>query len=200
MGYPVTVDIRIVQGATFHDVRRWGIAPFVFKPITGATQAAPLVLTVEDHQMPDGWYFAIEDVKGMLRINARKNPPVESDYVRGGVEDANHISVQTINSLDYTPYTGGGVIRYATPADLTLYTDAVFTVHKKDEPDTVLVSRSTVDGVTLDDVNKKIITTIEADATGALDWDCDARFRFELMSPGGEVKRLFHGNAYLVKR
>lgn len=200
MGYPLTVNMRIEQGATFRDIRRWGVAPFVFKAISGATQTAPLVLQVADHAMPDGWYFAIEDVKGMLRINSRKNPPAVGDYVKGSVVSVDSIKVPSINALDFSAYESGGVIRYATPVDLSVYTNAVLTIHEKDDIDNVLAVRTLGDGIELDNVDKRIITSIEASATALLDWDCEAQYTYDLFSAGGEVKRLFRGDVYLVKK
>lgn len=199
MGYPLTANIRVAKGATYHDVRRWGNFPYVFKPISGATNAAPLVLTVNDHDMPDGWPFAIEDVKGMLRINARRNPPADTDWIRGSVADADHIRVDSINSIDFSPYTGGGVIRYATPVDLSDYPDALFVIHAKDDPETIILTRTLGDGIEFDNTNKRITLTLTAAQTAAFDFEC-AEYHFDVISPDDEVTRLFIGSVELGKK
>lgn len=199
MGYPLTANIRVARGAMYGDVRRWGSLPYVYKPITGASNSAPLVLTVEGHEMPDGWPFVIEDVKGMLRINARKNPPADADYVRATVNDANHVAVNSINSLDFSPYESGGVIRYATPVDLSQYTDARCVIHATDDPDTVFVTLTLGDGIEFDNANKKITLTISSARTAAITDDC-AEYHFDVISPDGEAIRLFVGSVEVGKK
>lgn len=115
-------DMDIVRGKTAARVIRLEIAPFIYKPITAIAQSAPVLITAPTHVVPDGWRVAVLGVKGMRQINAKNTPPRDGDYFKATIVNGNQIQLNDVVSLDFTPYTSGGSLRYATPMDWTGYT------------------------------------------------------------------------------
>lgn len=192
MADPARVDLEIIQGSTFTDVRRYGVAPWVYKNITAIPQAAPLALTVPAHVMPSGWWFAVVGVRGMSQINAANDPPAESDFMQGTVVDANTISVNAKNSLLWTAYQSGGAIMYATPVSLSGCTARMKVRARIDSTDELLSLTTENGGIALDDTLKTITTTITAAATAALTW-LRAVYDLELVTGAGVVTRIMGG-------
>jgi hypothetical protein len=118
----MSVDLILVKGKTFSRVIRWAALPYLYKPITAISQAAPVSVTSAGHGIPDGWPVAIVSVKGMTQINASNSPPRTTDYNKATLADANAITINEINSAGYSVYTSGGYIQLYTPIDLTGYT------------------------------------------------------------------------------
>ena len=122
MSCGIQQNIEICQGKTFRLSFRVPGEPD-FLPITNITQAAPAVLTVASHGLSDGWKVALEDVQGMTEINSPVTPSRTTDYWDVVVIDADHISLSKagnlLNSISYSAYVSGGVLRYSKPQDLT---------------------------------------------------------------------------------
>lgn len=68
--------------------------------ITNITQAAQAVVTSANHGLSTGNLVTIDDVVGMVEINGLSSAIT--------VIDADSFSLDTINSLAFTPYTSGG--------------------------------------------------------------------------------------------
>lgn len=111
-------DFSIQQGETWQRVIRWENLPYLYRAITGITKAAPAVLTVVAHGLTDGWRVAPVSVQGMTEINALNTTPRDSDYHQVTVVDVDHISLNDVNSADFTAYTSGGYVQFYTPVDL----------------------------------------------------------------------------------
>lgn len=170
----MATDLTIIQGKTFTRVLRWESLPYVYKPIQSITKAAPAVVGVTGHGVPDGWRVAIVSVKGMTEINAQNTPPKEREYVKATVVDPNTLSLNSVNSLDFSDYVSGGVVQYYTPVDLASYTGRM---QIKDKiGGTVLASTDTDDApnnvitITVNNTTKTITLTIPATATAAFTW------------------------------
>jgi hypothetical protein len=112
-------NIDLYRGETYTDVFLWEIDPIVYKPITAATQTAPVRITVTGHGMPNGWFGAITNVKGMTELNAEANNIGVKDYHQITYIDANTVDVNDINAAGFKPYISGGYIQYNTPKNLT---------------------------------------------------------------------------------
>ena len=106
--------LEIIRGKTNRQSFGAADSENVYKQINSATQAAPCVISVPAHGMPDDWVFSIEGAKGMRALNRVG--------AQGRVIDAHHIELNDFNALNEPAYTGGGVIVYAHPRDLTGYT------------------------------------------------------------------------------
>jgi hypothetical protein len=163
------MDIEIKQGKTFSLVLRYASDPLVFKPITSITRAAPAVLWVPGHGMPDGWVGAISGVIGMDEINAEHEPPRSYDFLQITKIDADHVSVPVDASL-FTAYKSGGYLRYYTPVDLT---GASVEMRVRDRVGgTSLLDLTSGNGdIALDNTLKTITITATAAQTAGLDFD-----------------------------
>lgn len=189
-------DLTIVQGKTFTRVLRWEALPFIYKAITGITKAAPAVITSTGHGVVDGWRVAIVSVQGMTEINA-STPPKEREFVKATYVDPNSISLNSVNSSEYSTYTSGGYIQYYTPVDLAGYTARMQI--KTKAGGTVLASTDVDDApldvivTTIDNVAKTITISISATDTAAFTWRRGS-YDFEMVSGGGEVTALLTGS------
>src|SRR3972149_6952007 len=97
----MATNLLLVKGKTFSRVIRWAAAPYLYKPITAITQAAPVSITSTEHGIPDGWQVAVVSVKGMTQINA--TVPSDSRQFtdvthKATVAGANAVTVNDINS------------------------------------------------------------------------------------------------------
>lgn len=182
-----TQNYVIKQGETWRRVLRWEQGTFVYKPITGITKAAPIRLTVVDHEVLDGWRFAVSNVAGMTNINAKNEPPDEqTEYHIATVINSDTLEINRINSLAFSAYTSGGVIRYHPPVDLTGYT-ARMQFRKKAKDPTILHSLTTENGgIELDIVNGTIILLVPKADTEEFAFT-SAVYDLEMVDAGGEV-------------
>jgi hypothetical protein len=157
------------KGAHWVPVFRWGSRTPTTKAITAITRAAPAVVTATAHGMPSGWPCAVVSAGGMTQINAEGYPPRLDQYKPGTVVDASQVSLDEVNSADFTAYTSGGYLVYPTPVDLSTVSAMVLTIYDNPElTGTALATLSVGTGIVLDNTAKTISATL---ATAALDWD-----------------------------
>lgn len=113
-------DQIIRKGTTHRIVLRWEQPVVRYVPITGVSNAAPVVITATGHDMPDGWRFAVSGVKGGgSTLNAKHAPPKEKDYFKGKVLSANTIEINAVNGAAWPVYSSGGILQFNLPVDLT---------------------------------------------------------------------------------
>jgi hypothetical protein len=185
------LDIVILQGKTFAKTLRWGQPHKLYGVITGATQAAPCVLHVVAHGVPDGWLFRIADVVGMKQLNSC-NREKNLGYYTATVVDVDHIELNDVNATGFTAYTSGGVIEFNEPVDLTGYT-ARMQIRQSLQSDTVLLELTTENGGIVIDTGASTITlNIDATDTAAIDWQ-QGVYEVEMTSSGGKVDSLAGG-------
>jgi hypothetical protein len=193
---PGKSNFTIYKGSDFTKVIRWEIGPVVYKTISAIPALAPLTLTVTGHGMPNGWRFAIQSVKGMIQLNAKKTPPVEADYYRGTVVDANTIEVNDVNAMDYTTYTSGGVIQYNTPVDLNGYTARMKIKDKVGG--TELLSLTTENGgIVIANASKTIDLILSATDSAAITWSKGV-YDLEMVNTSGKVTRILSGSIKVI--
>jgi uncharacterized protein YqkB len=161
------LDLTIVKGKTFQQVLRWGADPIAYKTITAITNAAPVSITCTGHGIPQGWMVAVQSVKGMTQINSEYDPPRCNDYHQATVVDANTITFNDVNSLDYKAYTSGGVLRFSTPVDLTGYT-ARMKIKDAVGGNTIVSLTTENDGIVLNNTTKTITIEIDAVTTASM--------------------------------
>jgi hypothetical protein len=195
----MATNLTIVKGKTFSRVIRWSAAPYLYKPITAITKAAPVVITSAGHGIPDGWQVAVVSVVGMKEINetiptsARSFSSVSH---KATVADANSISINDINSSQYTAYTSGGYIQMLSPVDLTSYTARMSI--KDRVGGTELIRLSTANGrIVVDNTNKVITLTLEAAATAALTWRSGV-YDLEMIGPAVASTDIVSGKVYTI--
>lgn len=160
--------MTIKKGKTFNRVLRPTAPPFIYKAITAITKAAPVQITAPAHGLVSGQYVAVVSCKGMKEINA-ENPPRDRDYHKVTVIDANTVTINDINSSDYSTYTSGGYLQFLTPVDM-----AGCTARRsiKDKiGGTVLLSLTTANGgIVIDNVAHTITEKIAATVTAGFTW------------------------------
>lgn len=192
-----TQDITLIKGKTFSRVLRWETTPIIYKAITGITKAAPVAITATGHGLVAGWRAAVVSAGGMREINAKLpgkgQPPSASEFHKVTVPDANTVTFNDVNSLDFTAYTSGGSLLYYTPVDLAGYS-ARFQIRLADtSTGDPLISLTSAAGITIDNTAKTITITISATVTAAIDWD-SAVYELEMEDGAGVITRLLQGN------
>ncbi len=190
-------DFTIEQGKTFNPVLRWEAQPYIYKVITGITQAAPCEVTSVGHGIPDGWRVAVVSVKGMTQINAQNNPPKTSEYRKATVVDVDTIELNDVNSSDFKAYVSGGYLQMLTPVGMAGYT-ARMSVKDKVGGTELLSLTTENDGIVIDDTNKKIYMLISATDTAALTW-VKGVYDLEMVSGDGVVTALLTGKITVSK-
>lgn len=185
------INLEIQQGRTFLKTLRWGEPRRQYRQIQAATQAAPCVLTVTGHGMPDEWAFRISNCKGMTELNADR-------YYQATVVDEDHIELNEVISSGFRAYQGGGIIAYNSPVNLDGYT-AKMQVRKRVESTEVLIELSTDNGrIVLDDESKTINLQITALDTAEIAWTSGV-YDLELTATGGKVELLAFGNVQVTR-
>jgi len=192
MSTPAKINFKIYQGSTFTEVLRWESSNKKYSPITGITQAAPVVLSSTAHGVPAGWRFRITNVVGMKEINSATD-----SYYYAKVPTADTIEINSVNSIAYTAYTSGGIIEYNEPIDLVGYT-ARLQIREKIGSTTFISELTTENGgITIDNVNKTITLSISAADTTLFTF-VSAVYSLELIS-GSLVVPFSAGTISLVK-
>jgi hypothetical protein len=190
MAGPTKLNLKIYQGSTFRETVRWESATKVYSPITMISKSAPMVVTATNHSVPSGWRTKINGAQGMKEANT-------TDYILASEVTPTTVTFNSINSLGYTTYTGGGVLEYNQPVDLTGYT-ARMQIREKLTSDTVLESLTTVNGkVLINNTNKTISLILSAATTEAYTWKSGV-YSLE-MEKDGVVISLIYGNVTLER-
>jgi hypothetical protein len=159
MSTPAKINYKICQGSTFIQTLRWESSTKVYVPITGISKSAPVVITAPAHNIAVGWRTRITNVGGMREINS------DTEYYTVTGVDTNTITLNQINSLDYTAYTSGGVLEYNQPVDLGGYS-ARMQIREKLTSDSTIYELSTQNGgIVLDNTTKTIGLRIPSSVT-----------------------------------
>lgn len=190
---PVKLNFKVYQGSTFNEVLRWESSKKIYKAISGITQAAPCVVSVIGHGVPDGWRVKTTNIGGMVELNSAE------EYKVATVLGADSIEFNSVNSLGYKAYTSGGVIEYNEPLNLTGYTARMQIREKLDS--TEIIKSLTSDpsgGISIDTSGYKITITISATDTAEFTFS-SAVYSLELVSSTGVVNQLMSGTLTLVR-
>ena len=181
--------LKIIKGKTFTLVIRWETLPLVFKAISAITKAAGPVVTAAAHGIPDGWPVAVVSALGMRQINAKNFPPYDDEFHQATLLSSSTISLNEVNSSEYSTYTSGGYLVYYTPVALSGML-ARCQIRLTEDADDYLVSLTQASGITINDTTKTITITISATATAALDVVTDAQIEVEAEDGTGVVTQL----------
>jgi hypothetical protein len=161
-------DLCICKGETFLRTVRWGVEPYVLKPITSISRGAPAVITVPAHGALDGWSVAVTGAKGMTEINARRYPPLASDWSQATRVDASTIALNTVDSSAFSEHEANtGYLVYSTPVDLSGATGRFEVYDNPEMTGTPLLTLTTAPGILIDNTAKTITVQFE---TAALAW------------------------------
>lgn len=191
MASPIKLNFKLYQGSTFRETLRWESSEKVYAPITMITKTAPIVVTAVAHGLPVGWRTKIVGALGMKEANT-------SDPIITSAVTTDTVTFNQINALNYTAYTGGGVLEYNKPVNLAGFT-ARMQIRSKLE-DTVVIKELTTQngGIIIDNTTKTIQLYMTATDTAALTFSTGV-YSLELVSGSGEVTQLITGTITLVK-
>jgi hypothetical protein len=192
-------DITIQKGSTFSRVLRWESAPFISTPITAIARATPAVITAASHGLVTGWRAAVVSAGGMRQINAKSFPPRSTDFHKVTYVSATQVSLNDVDSSNFTLYTSGGFLVSYTPVSLASFTARMqirATVETADPP---LVSLVSPTDIVLDDTNHTITVTISAAVTAAYTFSTGV-YDLELVSGDATpvVTKLLSGNVIVL--
>lgn len=185
-------DLEIQQGKTFSRVVRWETTPLVYKSISAITKASPVAITAAGHGLTDGWRVAVVSAGGMRQINAKHWPLIDVDFHPCTYVNSGSITLNDVNSADFTTYTSGGALVYYTPVSLSGFTARMQARATVEATATLFELTTSNGGITLDDSAKTITLLISATATAAFDWT-DGVYDLELVSGGGVVTQVLKG-------
>lgn len=195
MQQPAKLNYKVYQGSTFNEIYRWESQTKVYTPILNISKAAPCVITTTSvPNLPVGWRFRVTGAGGMKEINSLP----EGFYLATGVSTVdNKITINAVNSLQYTAYTSGGVVEYGEPASLTGYS-ARMQIRETVEDTTVIHEATTTNNqIRLDNVAKTIEVLIPASVTQGFTF-ATAVYSLELFNSSGTVVPFLVGNLTLV--
>ena len=192
MASPVKINFKMYQGSTFREVLRWESSTKVYAPITAISKSAPVTVTAPNHGCPVGWRARVVGAGGMKEINiATENYALVTDAL------VDQVTFNSINSLNYTQYTSGGVLEYNQPVALAGYSARMQLRSKISSPEVLLELTTENGGIEIDE-NLSTITLISQPAqTALLSFDM-AVYSLELVA-GQEVVPFSVGNISLIK-
>ena len=124
------MKLTIQSGADHTEVVRYESDAVGFVAISGITRSAPASVSAVSHGLKTGWKVAIVDVKGMTQLNAKSNPPRDSDKFSITSTGTDTLTLDGVSSFGYGAYVSGGAIRYQIPVDLTGATARMHIVDK----------------------------------------------------------------------
>jgi hypothetical protein len=191
------LNLTIRQGETFQRIIRWEMPPFVYKPITGITKAAPAVVTCPAHGLVNGWRVAVVSVNGMDEINAEHTPPRDTEMVQVTFVDSNTVSLNKVNSAKFSTYASGGYLQFYTPVDLTGYTARMGIKDRIGGTLLLTLSTGADTRIAIDPTAKTITVTISAADAAAIAWRKGV-YDLEMVSAAGVVTTIFSGNVTVI--
>ena len=188
---PAKLNYKIYQGSTFQETYRWESETKVYVPIQSIAKSAPCVITTAaTHQIPVGWRFQVSG-GGMKELY----PTSDTYQIATGVT-SNTITINQVNSINYTTYTSNGVIAYNQPVDLSQY-KARMQFRETVDSDTVLYQATSDTGeIVLDNTYETITITILGNVTSLFTFST-AVYSLELYNANNVLSFLV-GNLSLV--
>lgn len=191
MAGPTKLNFKIYQGSTFRETFRWESSEKVYAPITMISKTAPMVVTATGHGAPAGWRVKVTGALGMKEANT-------SDYIISSSVTTDTVTFNQINALNYTTYTGGGVLEYNMPVNLTGFTGRMQIRQKLEDAAFIKELTTSNGGIIIDNTAKTIQLYISATDTAQMSFQSGV-YSLELVSSGGEVTQLIAGNISLVR-
>lgn len=192
MASPTKLNLKVYQGSTFRETLRWESSEKVYAPITNIAKTAPMVVTAADHGVPQGWRVKINGALGMKEANTGDN------YLTTTSVTQNTVTFNQINALSYTTYTGGGVLEYNQPVNLSGLTARMQIRAKLDDVAVIKELTTLNGGIIINNTAKTIEIYISATDTALFSFQ-SAVYSLELVSASGEVTQLINGTLTLVR-
>lgn len=179
-------DITIRRGSTFRWVIRVEQPKVVYVPITAIDKTAPVRLHAVAHGLTSGRRFLVTGAKGLTALNAKNSPPRATDYHKASVVDADTIEVNNINAANAAAYTGGGMIQYNAPLDMTGY-EIRMQARASEKSDAIVFAASTTDGkIVMQPDGMSAVLTLPDALTSAITAS-SAVYDVEFVAPDGSI-------------
>jgi hypothetical protein len=191
---PAKLNYKIYEGSTFQETFRWESQTKSYAQISAITKAAPCVITTQSsHTCPVNWRVRVTGVAGMKEINITS----DDEYYLVTSKTNNTVTLNQVNSANYTTYTSGGILEWNTPIDLTGYT-AQMQIRETLDSSTVIYELTTANGgITINTTDYTITILIPANITRDFNFTT-AVYSLEL-NYGGVVTTFLTGNLTLVR-
>jgi hypothetical protein len=190
---PAKLNFRVYQGSTFLQQLRWESETKTYIPIINVTKTAPvqILLSSSTNIPPVGWRVRVTGVQGMKEVNMP-----EDNYVLISAKTGSTIEINSINSIQYTTYTGSGTLVFNTPVSLQGYTGRMQIRKKLKDELVILELNSSNGGILVNNTDKTISITMTPQQTAVLDFT-SAVYDLELIDSSGRVIRFAQGNLIL---
>lgn len=196
MTAPAKLNYKIYQGSTFEEAFRWESQTKVYQEIQSISKTAPCVITLQETPtIPVGWRFRVTGVSGMKEVNSVG----DNYYLCTDVnEELKTVTINSVNSTQFSNYTTGGILEYNQPVDLTNFS-ARMQIRKTVDSEEVLHTSTTANQEIIINTQYNTITiSIPAAVTQNFNF-VTAVYSLELFTPGGVVLPFIAGNMSLVK-
>lgn len=191
MSSPIKLNLKVYQGATFREPLRWESSTKVYKPISGITKSAPIVINAVGHGIPVGWRTKVTNVVGMTDINSAEVYHIVTEVT------SDTVTINAVNALGFKDYISGGVLEYNAPVELAGYIGRMQIRSNLTDPEVILELTSANGGIVIDDVAKVITIVITAAQSALLNF-ASAVYSLELVQ-GLDVVPFLTGNISLVQ-
>lgn len=187
-------DFCVKLGETFHPTLRWALSTITSVPVTGVSQAAPVVVTAPGHGLPNGWPAALVGVQGMTQINATRYPPKGEDWHKGTVMSASQVQFNDVSSTDFPAYTAGGFLVFNTPAPLAGVSAVMSIYDTADHSDAPIATLMTSNsGILVDPVAMTLTPYMQ---TAGLTWQV-GYYKLDVTDASGAITELMRGTITL---
>ena len=192
---PAKISYKIYQGSTFEETLRWESETSKYAEILSISKSAPCVITTTAaHSIPLNWRVRVTGAGGMKEIN---NVDEESYYLVTA-KTSTTITLNQVNSANYTTYTSGGIVTWNLPVPISNYTARMQIRETIDSP-TVIADLTTANGgINIDPINSTISLYIPAITTAGYDFET-AVYGCNLIDIQSHVTPFLRGSITLVK-
>lgn len=159
---PAKLNYKVYQGSTFQESYRWESETKVYVPIVAISKTAPCsIATNINHNLPPGWRFRVTGVGGMKEINTTGDT-----YHLATAVTPTTITLNQVNSTQYSTYTSGGIVEYNQPVSLQDYSARMQIRETVDSPTAIYSTNNGLGGgIELNLLLNTITITIPAAAT-----------------------------------
>jgi len=171
------IKLSVRKGANADIPLRIETGSLSFAAITAMAKSAPLRVTAPAHGVPDGWYVAIIDAKGMTSLNAADSNDIrDTEFHRVTWIDADTLDFDDISSANFKPYTSGGYLAFYAPMDLSAYTSARMDLKLRVGGDVILALSTTAGTLEIDAATSTVwirLTDADLEAISSRDYVTD---------------------------
>jgi hypothetical protein len=192
---PARINLRVYQGSTFNETYRWESSTKTYSPISTIDRSAPCViqLVAGSPKPPVGWRIRVTGVQGMREMNS---PNEESYYLVTGIANDN-LTINSVDSTNYSAHTTGGIVSWNTPVPLAGYT-AKMQIRESIGTPLILELTTANGGIVLDTVNYTIRILMTSQQTALFNFPV-ALYSLELTDTLGAINIFMTGSVTLVQ-